>query len=86
MTDQNDSEYVCEKCHGHVDAEASRCPNCGFDATDAPRRRAKRLGRIGVVLSLLLVTVPIGVPLVVYAKYRLRRAESATVAVRSASA
>jgi len=54
------STTVCAECRQPVDPDASTCPHCGYRPADELERYAKRNATAGVVLSLLILTLPIG--------------------------
>lgn len=73
--------YVCEQCRESVSESARNCPHCGHDAGAGSLKRAKWWGRIGAILSLTIIGVPFGIPMVIWGKLQARRARKKTVGV-----
>lgn len=75
------SQYVCQECRAEVDQEAHRCPHCGHEAGEKILKRAKRQQKIGIFLSLFIIGIPIGVPLLLWGGFWKRKAKKRTVGV-----
>lgn len=73
------SQYVCQECRETVDSNAHRCPHCGYDAGESLRRKAGRQRKLGGLLCLLLVGIPIGLPLGLLGMWNQRKAKKQTV-------
>ena len=82
------SEYVCQECREPVDPEASRCPHCSYDAADGENhmKRYRKNKRLGGLISLTLIGLPVGLLLFLQAQHHKKKAENATVAVEAVAA
>jgi uncharacterized paraquat-inducible protein A len=70
----------CAECRESLAEDADRCPNCGYHPHAELRNKAKWNAIIGTVLSITVIGLVIGVPMVLYAWYLLYKAHNATPA------
>lgn len=74
-------QYVCQECRETVEKDAHRCPHCGYEAGEKLLKRSKREQKLGALLSLFIIGLPFGIPLILWGAWGKRRAKKRTVGV-----
>lgn len=76
------TELVCERCRESVADAAKNCPHCGYNPIAEAKQSVKWTGRIGALLCLTVIGVPLGIPMVFSAKRTVRKAKKRGVGVK----
>ena len=73
--------FVCSKCREPLPESSSRCGNCGYAPAKEYNRKKWLYGVVGFVLTVSVIGVPIGLPLLWFGYRNRKKAEKATPVV-----
>jgi len=59
----------CERCGRSVSTDAITCPECGYSPLDSGAIGRKLFLIVGVILTGTLVGAPLGLPMIIAARY-----------------
>ncbi|WP_128081402.1 MULTISPECIES: hypothetical protein [unclassified Haloferax] len=69
------TDYVCEKCRSEISAEATVCPNCGYNPGKSESRTGSAMIILGSMCIFSVLLSPVGLILVYFGNKKRNRAK-----------